>query len=190
MLPIAAVVFAACVQTNVAILDPTTKYRPTCVAAVQIFMSPDRVPTRYTEIGVLNSSGSAGGTNERQMFESMRTKAAEVGATGVVLSRIDEPGSGAKVAAAVLGTGTQRKGRSVAIRMEGDTTKLREACSRTYTDSVGVVWTISEFQSGFARLRLENGESQTRFHYEPPRNWRDLAPREMAKLVKQSKPKK
>jgi hypothetical protein len=39
----------------------------------------------------------------------------ELGANGIILDAINEAGAGAKVAAAIFGTGTQRKGRSIAI---------------------------------------------------------------------------
>ena len=41
-------------------------------------------------------------TSEGGMMKSMRKKAASVGATGIILSGIDEPGAGAKVAGAIL----------------------------------------------------------------------------------------
>lgn len=59
----------------------------------------------------------------------MRKKAAEVGANGIIMAGIDEPVAGAKVAGAFLGTGTERKGKSVAIFVPADTGRVRRACS-------------------------------------------------------------
>lgn len=49
------------------------------------------------------------------MFESMKKKAGEMGANGVILDALTEPGSGAKVAAAIFGVSAQRKGKALAI---------------------------------------------------------------------------
>jgi hypothetical protein len=57
------------------------------------------------------------------MMESMRKKASEVGANAIILDAINEASAGAKVAAAVFGTGTQRKGRSIAIYVYPDSTR-------------------------------------------------------------------
>ena len=43
---------------------------------------------------------------------------------------IDEPGAGAKVAAAIFGTATERKEKSVAICVPSDTARVRGVCSQ------------------------------------------------------------
>jgi hypothetical protein len=113
-----AIMLAAsgCVMTNAAMLNPGLAPRPKVAPEqVRIFRSFDQVPGKYEEIALLNSTGESNWTNESLMLESMRKKAGDLGANGIVLSAIDEAGAGAKVAAAVFGTGTQRKGRAVAI---------------------------------------------------------------------------
>jgi uncharacterized protein YbjQ (UPF0145 family) len=54
-------------------------------------------------------------TDEAKMFKSMRKKAAELGANGVILGEMKDPGTGAKVAQVLFGTSANRKGKSVAI---------------------------------------------------------------------------
>lgn len=63
----------------------------------------------------MNAKGEASWTNEEKMFNSMRKKAGEMGANGIILDAISEPGAGAKVAGAILGTGVERKGKAIAI---------------------------------------------------------------------------
>ena len=63
------------------------------------------------------------------MMKSMRKKAAEVGATGIIMGNIDEPGAGAKVVGAIFGTGTERKGKSVAIFVPADTVRVQKVCA-------------------------------------------------------------
>ena len=56
-------------------------------------------------------------------------KAATVGATGVIINTIQDASAGAKVAAAVFGVDTERKGRSVAIFAEADAERVRATCA-------------------------------------------------------------
>lgn len=116
LLVLAAVSAVACVQTNATMLNPA----PTTRAAVppeqvRIYRTADQVGRRYEEIALLNSTGESNWTNEQAMLESMRKKAGAIGANGVILDAVTEASAGAKVAAAVFGVGSQRKGRAVAI---------------------------------------------------------------------------
>ena len=56
------------------------------------------------------------------MFASMKKKAAEIGANGVILDAVSEPSAGAKVAAAIFGVSAQRKGKAIAIYVIPGTT--------------------------------------------------------------------
>jgi hypothetical protein len=95
-----------------------------------LYTTPASVGGPYTEVALLNSTGASGWTTESGMMKSMRKKAADVGANGIIMGNIDEPGAGAKVAAAVFGTATERKGKSVAIYVPTDTARVRDVCAR------------------------------------------------------------
>lgn len=123
------VAVVACVSTNVALLDTSVHYAPTCKEGVVFYATKDKAPQKYKEVAILSSSGSSGFTNQSQMIESMRNKAAEIGATGVILNEIAEPGAGAKVAGAIFGVSPERQGRAVAIFAEADTARVRQSCS-------------------------------------------------------------
>ena len=123
-------VTAACVQTNAAVMDQSLKLARTCPMAVKLYSSPATVGAEYQEIALLNSSGVSDFTNESQMMTSMRQAAAKLGATGVIMGNIDEPSAGAKVAAAVFKTMTERKGKSVAIYVPGDSARVAGICGR------------------------------------------------------------
>jgi hypothetical protein len=71
----------------------------------------------YTRLALIEATGSGEFTDQSGMLKAMRKKAGELGANAILLPKIEEPGAGAKVAAAFLGTGTQRKGNVVAIRI-------------------------------------------------------------------------
>ena len=83
--------------------------------SVVIYLTTADVPRRYEQVALLNSSGNVDYTNEQQMYSSMRKKAAELGANGVILDATNEPGTGAKIAQALFGVSANRKGKAVAI---------------------------------------------------------------------------
>jgi hypothetical protein len=119
----------ACVSTNVALLDTSVHYTPVCKEGVIFYSTRDKAPATYKEVALLNSKGASGWTNESQLVESMRNEAAKIGATGVILNDIKEPGTGEKVAAAVFGISAERKGKALAIFADADTARVRQACS-------------------------------------------------------------
>jgi hypothetical protein len=124
-----AMLVVACVSTNVALLDTSVHYVPTCKDGVAFYLTKDKAPQSYKEVALLNSSGASQFTDQQKMLESMREKAAEVGATGVILNEIAEPGAGAQVAGAIFGVSPQRHGKAVAIYAADDTARVRQACS-------------------------------------------------------------
>ena len=122
-------VVTACTRTNAALMDNSIRLERTCPDAVKIYTTPAQVGATYQEVALLNSAGNTGFTSESGMIKSMRKKAAEVGANGIIMGNIDEPGAGAKVAAAIFGTGAERKGKSVAIFVASDTARVRQFCA-------------------------------------------------------------
>jgi hypothetical protein len=123
------VALAGCTRTNAALLDNSIHLARTCPDAVKLYTAPSNVGSPYTEVALLNSTGSSGWTSESGMMKSMREKAAEVGATAIIMGTIDEPGAGAKVVGAIFGTGTERKGKSVAIFVPADSTRVKTVCA-------------------------------------------------------------
>lgn len=124
-------VLTACVSTNAALLDPSAQMAPICPDGVALFTSPDRVEAEYREVALLNSSGQSGSTSEQGMYDSMRKKAAQLGANGIILGNITEPNAGTKIVGALFGTGAERKGSSMAIYIAADTGRVRAACDGT-----------------------------------------------------------
>jgi hypothetical protein len=82
---------------------------------VAVYRTADQVPGKYQEVALLNATGESSWTNEAKMINSMRKKAGELGANGIILDAISEPSAGVKVAAAFLGTPAERKGKAIAI---------------------------------------------------------------------------
>jgi hypothetical protein len=113
-------------------MDNSVHLARTCPDGVKIYSTPDKVGSEYQEIALLNSAGSSGFTSEAGMMKSMRKKAAEVGANGIIMGNIDEPSAGAKVAAAIFGVAgsAERKGKSVAIYVPADAERVQKVCSQ------------------------------------------------------------
>lgn len=124
----AVLVIGACTRTNVALLDQSFSASRTCERGIVMYTTADKAPAGYKEIALLNSAGQTGFTSESGMMKNQRQKAADIGATGIILSGITEPGAGAKVAAAVLGVGAERKGKAMAIWAEADTARVNAVC--------------------------------------------------------------
>lgn len=82
-----AVLICACVSTNAALIDPSVRLAQTCPSAIKLYTTPDRVGLPYREMAVLNAKGESNWSDEGDMIQSMRDKAAEVGANGIILHR-------------------------------------------------------------------------------------------------------
>jgi hypothetical protein len=115
VLGIVACTLAACVSTTATRLGQGQIRPAISPDSVVIYLKAEDVPGRYEQVALLNSSGNVEYTNEQQMYNSMRKKAAELGANGVILDATSEPGAGAKVAQALFGVSADRKGKAVAI---------------------------------------------------------------------------
>src|SRR5690242_16155250 len=105
-----AISLSACVSTNAVRLG-TGAARPSVeFSQVAVYRTANQVPRRYEEVALLNSTGASQWTNEAQMLENMRKVAGRMGANAVILDALSEPSAGAKVAAAIFRTTTERKG--------------------------------------------------------------------------------
>lgn len=125
----AVILICACVSTNASLIDPSVRLARTCPAGIKLYTTPDRVGQPYREVAILNAKGESNWSDEEDMIESMRDKAAEIGANGIILSGIDEPSALTKVIGQVAKTGSQRKGKALAIYVPSDATNTATACA-------------------------------------------------------------
>lgn len=108
-----------CVSTSATMLSGSAALPATDPASVTLYRTASQVPGAYREIALLDSVGDSMGTNPSQMYNSMKAKAAAIGANGVIIDGVSEPSAGAQVASLIFGVGgAQRRGRSVAIIVE------------------------------------------------------------------------
>ena len=80
-----------------------------------LYLDPADIPGAYEKIAIMYASGDHLLTNESHMLRQARKKAAKIGANGILLQRLTEPGTGDKVARVILGTEADRKGEVIAI---------------------------------------------------------------------------
>jgi hypothetical protein len=130
ILLVAAALLSACVSTNAALIDPSVQLARTCPAAIKLYTTPDRVGKPYREVAMLNAKGESNWSDEGDMINSMRDKAAEVGANGIILNKIDEPNALTKVIGQVAKTGSQRKGAALAIYVPSDSVSNVAVCAK------------------------------------------------------------
>lgn len=105
-----------CISTEVTTLRQSS-YTPVHPDAVVIYRSADDIKGKYEELALITTEGDANWTKESKMLEKAREKAGNLGANGLVLDAMHEPGDGAKIAGALLGTNADRRGKMVAIRV-------------------------------------------------------------------------
>jgi hypothetical protein len=119
---LAAAALSGCISTNATMLGGTMVGAGTVATdpeSIAVYRTADQVPSSYKELALLNSTGGSLITNERQMFNSMKKEAAKAGANGIILDAITEPSPAVQVAAAIFGVGANRKGKALAILIEG-----------------------------------------------------------------------
>ncbi len=118
-----------CVSTQATRLNPQQVYPKICSQGVQLYTDSGKVGKPYVEVAVLTSAGSQSLTSQSDMYESMRKKAADVGANGVILGQVQQASTGAQVANALIGTPADRRGQAIAIYIPSDTARVRESCA-------------------------------------------------------------
>lgn len=109
-----ALSLAACVQTSATMLS-SKKYPPVTPEEVVIYLDEADIAGEFERVALLNATGNTGSTSEHQMHEALRKRAAAIGANGILYREIREPSTGAKVAGALFGVGTNRQAEMVAI---------------------------------------------------------------------------
>ena len=148
---------SGCVTTRYTLVNPSAeRYSAVSPDSVVILTTEAELDTlEYARVAIIEATGSGEYTNQTDMLNAMRKRAGEIGANAILLPQINEPGAGAKVAAALFGTGTQRKGNVVALRILGR--KAKDGSSRFATSP------------RFDRLRPERSVPQRRrIIYAPP----------------------
>ncbi len=104
----------ACVSVNKSVLAPNPTGRTFGEQDVYVYLPDDSIP-EHTRVAILNAKGDSDVTDEGDMIDKLREEAGKLGANAIILGELEEPGTGARVAAALLGTSSNRETQAIAI---------------------------------------------------------------------------
>jgi len=118
-------------HSGIVATNPALSLAPTCTDAVAAYADRDHVPYDYYEVALVTAEGNSVYTGNGDLLKAMRSKAATVGANGLIINSLGATHATVKViGAAVGGSDAERKGQAIAIWMPSDTTRVREACGK------------------------------------------------------------
>ena len=110
-----ALAVAGCVNVDATRLSANEILPARLASEVTIYTSRESIKQPYREIALLEANGDGTTTSERVFYESMRKRAAKLGANGLVLEPGLEPGPAIKIAATVFDVQYTRYRHAVAI---------------------------------------------------------------------------
>jgi hypothetical protein len=119
---------ASCRTTKAVQLGTMTAGRPPVPwDKVLVFRSAADVPGKYEEVALIESSADTMWTTKAGMWKSMKKKAGGLGCNAIILDAESEPKAGTKIlAAALLGTGAERRGKAIGIYIYPDETAIKK----------------------------------------------------------------
>jgi hypothetical protein len=107
----------ACVQVQSTTTSPI-KYAPIEPNQVYVFQTEREVPGTYTSVGMIFTQAGSNFQNEGMQIDAAKKRAAKMGANGIILEGFTEPGGGTRIASAIFGIPSFRKGRVLAIHFD------------------------------------------------------------------------
>ena len=116
----AVLLLSACVTVSKSVLDRSFMGARVPMEDVHVYLPGDELP-EHTRVAILNAEGDEDMTDAGQMIDELRKEAGKLGANAIVLGEIQDPGTGEKVASAILGTSANRKTQAIAIFVPGGT---------------------------------------------------------------------
>ncbi|MDX1672191.1 MAG: hypothetical protein R3211_07600 [Balneolaceae bacterium] len=118
MIPaILSVFLTSCVSSSVTQLDRNQKYPAVHPDSVQVFLTAGDVPCRYEKVALIKTKADHN-IKEDKSVKKARKDAGKIGANAIILERMKDPTTGAKVANVILGTGANTKGEMLAIYID------------------------------------------------------------------------
>jgi hypothetical protein len=120
LVSVIALVAIGCVSAKATLLNPDVRFDPVPWQDVRVYYDEADVKGEFETIAIIRSEGKEVFTTEAQMLKKMRKKAGALGANGVILKGIKDPGDLERMADEVsggLGLGS-RKIQAIAIRVK------------------------------------------------------------------------
>ncbi len=110
----------ACINAQVTRIGAPVMYNPVMEDSVEVYLAEADIPCKFEKIAVIHAQGEGTWTNEDQMIRKAKKEAGKIGANAILITQVNEPSAGAKVAGAIFGVGTTRRGQIVALRLFRD----------------------------------------------------------------------
>ena len=82
---------------------------------VQVLIEGDSTPSTCERVALLHASGDEDFTDEGDIWNKLRSEAGKLGANVVALQRIEDPGTGERIAAEIFGTSSDRDADALAL---------------------------------------------------------------------------
>jgi hypothetical protein len=117
---LAPLALGACVSTSLTMLGPRQSLAPVPEDEVRVFLAGDSIPATCQRLAIVNTSGDADMTSESQSVRAARKRAGKAGANAIQLQTSRDPGTGTRIAAAIIpGVTANRKGQMLAFHCTG-----------------------------------------------------------------------
>ncbi len=108
------VVATGCVTVNKTVLQDRAN-APVPTTQVQLLLPGDEVPEGCERVAILHASGDEDFTDETDIYNKFREEAGKLGANTVEIRTMEDPGTGERVASALLGTTSDRDSEAIAL---------------------------------------------------------------------------
>ena len=131
-LAVALVGAAACgVKKQTTDVNPVVDRAPTCAEAIATYPTRSDVPSDYYELAFIEAEGNSVYTTDNQLRDEIRSGAAKVGASAVIINPVEQAKTTVKVLGEALGTkSATQKASALAIYVPADEDRVRAACGR------------------------------------------------------------
>jgi len=129
-LAVALVGASACgVKKQTTDINPTANRAPTCEEAIATYATRSDVPSDYYELAFIEAEGNSVYTTDNKLRDEIRSGAAKVGASAVIVNRVEQAKTTVKVLGEAIGAGTAtQKASALAIYVPADADRVRTAC--------------------------------------------------------------
>ena len=112
----AAAALSACTTTRAVMLEsgPYAQRHPD---EVRVFLHEEDVPGDFERVALVTARSDASWTDETDLIEAMRKRAARLGADAIIVGDIHDPTTLERVAEVLTDYEAPRRGRALAIRL-------------------------------------------------------------------------
>ena len=132
VLGLALAATAACgVKKKTTDVSPRMSFAPTCENAIVTYNGRADVASDYYEVAWVEASGNSVYTTDNKLQEEIRTAAAKVGASAVIVNPVDQSKEGVKVLGEAVGAkSATAKASALAIYEPRDRDRVVATCGK------------------------------------------------------------